>query len=193
MKRSYSKSALKLFYVGLLSLLCDGKAIAQHYQLTSEGTEILFYVRNFGLKVEGRFTGAQGEIVFDPMHPSISHFSVSIPVATISTGIGLRDKHLKKEEYFDVEHFPMMNFESSTVSFDATTGQGELAGDLTIKGITRHVVFSFSVTQGLQAAPVFESAFELNRRKYNVGGSSFSLSDEVLVRLKVQTLRMQQP
>src|SRR5262249_24745753 len=52
-----------------------------------------------------------------------------------------RDGHLKSEDFFHAEKFPTLTFKSSNVK---KRGEGELAveGDLTIRGITRKVVFA---------------------------------------------------
>ncbi len=50
-----------------------------------------------------------------------------------------RDTHLKSADFFHAEKFPTLSFKSTRI-----TGNGELAvaGDLTIRGVTRNVVFA---------------------------------------------------
>jgi polyisoprenoid-binding protein YceI len=57
------------------------------------------------------------------------------------SGDAQRDAHLKSADFFDVEKFPTLSFKSTRVSL---VRDGELAveGDLTIRGVTRKVLFS---------------------------------------------------
>jgi polyisoprenoid-binding protein YceI len=70
-----------------------------------------------------------------------SHVEASIDAASINTREPQRDAHLKSADFFDVEKFPTLSFKSTHIS---RVGDGELAvaGDLTIHGVTRNVVFN---------------------------------------------------
>jgi polyisoprenoid-binding protein YceI len=94
----------------------------------------------------------------------------------------MRDNHLRKEEFFNVEKFPQLTFVSESI-----TGSGKsfnVKGKLTIKGVTKEVSFKFTATpQG--DTYTFKGDFELNRRDFGVGGSSMTMSDKVNVELVV--------
>src|SRR5713101_241464 len=66
---------------------------------------------------------------------------VSIEAASIETRDAQRDAHLKSADFFDVEKFPTLSFKSTRIGL---VRDGELAveGDLTIRGVTRKVLFS---------------------------------------------------
>lgn len=66
--------------------------------------------------------------------------SATIQVASISTNSEDRDNHLKSADFFDAEKFSTIQFDSIFLKrFDAENGQ--LKGNLTIKGITKEVSF----------------------------------------------------
>lgn len=90
--------------------------------------------------VKGEFSGVTGKLKFDEADIAQSQVEASIPVANISTHEAQRDAHLKSADFFDAEKFPTLTFKSTRVS---KTGDGVLkvAGDLTIHGVTRNVVF----------------------------------------------------
>jgi polyisoprenoid-binding protein YceI len=90
--------------------------------------------------VKGAFSGISGTLELDESDISRSHVTASIETASINTRNEDRDKHLKSAEFFDVEQFPAMTFQSTRV---LKKDEGELAvtGDLTLHGITRSVVF----------------------------------------------------
>ena len=64
-----------------------------------------------------------------------------IKAASIETRDAQRDTHLKSADFLHVEKFPTLSFKSTRISL---VRDGELAieGDLTIRGVTRKVVFS---------------------------------------------------
>lgn len=91
--------------------------------------------------VKGQFTGVQGVLVLDETDLTKSHVEASIEAASITTRDAQRDTHLKSADFLDVEKFPTLSFKSTRIS---RTGAGELAvaGDLTIHGVARNVIFT---------------------------------------------------
>lgn len=63
-----------------------------------------------------------------------------VDVTTIDTREPKRDAHLKSADFFDVQKHPVMTFKSTRVE-PAGEGKLKLTGDLTIRGVTRQVVF----------------------------------------------------
>lgn len=91
--------------------------------------------------VKGQFTSLKGVLDLDEADLTSSHIEASIDAASINTRDAQRDAHLKSADFFDVEKFPTLSFKSTLIDH---AGDGELAvaGDLTIHGVTRHVVFT---------------------------------------------------
>jgi polyisoprenoid-binding protein YceI len=91
--------------------------------------------------VKGRFAGIKGSLALDEADVTNSRVEASVDAASISTNEPQRDTHLRSADFFDVEKFPTLSFQSTQV---ARSGDGELAvtGDLTIHGVTRSVVFA---------------------------------------------------
>lgn len=90
--------------------------------------------------VKGQFTGVKGVLTLDDADVTGSKVEASIDVATINTNDPGRDTHLKSADFFDAESFPTMEFVSTGVT---RKGDGELkvAGNLTMHGVTKPVVF----------------------------------------------------
>ena len=96
-----------------LSVCCGAvSGWSQNFQPTDDGSSITFKIKNFGLTVDGYFSGLRGNIQFNPKDLPASKFEVSVSASSINTGIALRDKHLKKEAYFNVETFSEIRFVS---------------------------------------------------------------------------------
>jgi polyisoprenoid-binding protein YceI len=165
-------------------LMMSGVMYAQKYTPADAGSKVHFVIKNFSIKTGGDFTGLKGSIVFDPNALNTSSFNVSVNSTTIDTDNGTRDKHLRKEEYFNVEKFPLITFVSTKVTNSTTAGRFYVSGNLTIKGVTKAVEFGFSATPATTGY-VFKGEFEINRRDFGVGGSSVSLSDNLKVTLAI--------
>jgi len=163
----------------LVSLLATK---AQQYKPVDEKSDVKFVIKNFGLNTSGSLNGLKGTINFDPSNPGISSFNVSVDVNTINTGSDSRDNHLRKEEYFNVEKYPAINFVSTAIK--KNQDGYAVTGNLTIKGVTKSITFPFTVENqenGIQ----LNGEFNINRRDFGVGEGSAVLSDNVNVSLKV--------
>jgi len=91
--------------------------------------------------VKGQFTGVKGVLSLDEANLTNSDVQATIEAASITTRDPQRDAHLKSPDFFDVEKFPVLSFKSTRVG-RVNGGEVAVAGDLTIHGITRDVVFT---------------------------------------------------
>lgn len=91
--------------------------------------------------VKGRFTDVKGEIHMDETHPDRSSVTAELGVASINTGVGQRDDHLRSADFLDAENFGQITFTSTKVegAVDRVGDAFQLTGDLTIRGTTRPV------------------------------------------------------
>ena len=91
--------------------------------------------------VKGHFPKVTGVLTLDESDLTNSRVEAVIETASIETRDAQRDAHLKSADFFHVEKFPSLSFKSTGVSL---VRDGELAveGDLTIRGVTRKVLFS---------------------------------------------------
>jgi polyisoprenoid-binding protein YceI len=158
-------------------------AEAQRLSPVEAGSSIKFTIKNFGFATSGSFSGLKGVILFDVTDIRHASFAVSVNAASINTDNQARDKHLRKEEYFDVEKFPLINFISSSVS-ETKPGMLLMLGKLTIKGVTKEVSFPFTAV-AQNGGYHFAGSFKINRRDFGVGGSSMVLADNLDVSLSV--------
>jgi polyisoprenoid-binding protein YceI len=68
----------------------------------------------------------------------------------MKTGIALRDKDMKSEEWLDAEEYPEITFTIKKVSAIKTTEdnklQAEVTGDFTVHGVTKDIVTDATMT-----------------------------------------------
>lgn len=178
----------KLIIQAVIFLFAGGTLFAQQYSPVDAASSVKFVIKNLGLNVDGSFKGLNGKIIFNPESIAGSSFNVNVDAASINTGNGLRDGHLKKEDYFDVAKYPAINFVSTKITAAGKTGEYNMEGIFTIKGISKSVSFPFTVT-AVTNGIVFRGQFKINRRDFNVGGKSWILSDDVAVSLNISTVK----
>jgi polyisoprenoid-binding protein YceI len=150
--------------------------------------------------VKGKFSGLSGVLRLDESDYTHSTVDVSIPAASIRTVDDKLDAHLKEADFFDVEKFPTLTFESTSIR---STGDRdyEVTGDLTIRGVTQSVILSVNdLSQpsrdpwGNQRIGLSASA-KVNRKDFGLvwnaplelGG--VLVGDEVTITLDVQFIK----
>jgi polyisoprenoid-binding protein YceI len=158
---------------------------AQVYVPDNVTSRVSFKIKNFGSSVDGTFEGLKGIIKFDDSNLANALFDVTIDASTIDTGIGMRDNHLRKPDYFGVAAFPTIRFVSSKVEKSSKMNEGIVTGKLTIKKMTKEISIPFRYSDGTGVLQ-FTGEFKINRRDFGVGGSSISLADELTVLLDVR-------
>ena len=120
----------------------NGAQAATRYELDPAHSRAGFSIRHMMVSnVKGEFGGVTGEVMLDEKDPSRSSVKATIDAKTLSTGNAQRDGHLKSPEFFDVEKFPTITFESTKVSRGKGKGKGtfKVEGNLTIHGVTKPV------------------------------------------------------
>ncbi|MBS1647791.1 MAG: YceI family protein [Bacteroidetes bacterium] len=153
--------------------------LAQNKEWLVVSSNINFKIKNAGIYVSGVFSGLQAHIQFDSSKSFDNKIEASISVNTLSTGNSMRDKHLKKEDYFFTEKHPTISLVSTALSKQASgTYKGFFM--LSIKDTHRLIPILFSFYERDKKA-VFSSHFTLNRLDYGIGSSSLILSNEVSV------------
>jgi polyisoprenoid-binding protein YceI len=173
------KNILVFFLIG-----CAPLAVAQDFQPVEEASSVIFMIKNFGVQVQGSIYGLQGNIRFDPNRLSEATFDVRVDAGTIDTGIGLRNKHLKKEQYFDVAHYNHITFTSTKVEIAQNKHGFVATGNLTLKGTTRQIKIEFEAVQ-LSEGYQLKGQFKINRLDFKVGGSTIGMGNELAVFLSV--------
>ena len=160
-----------------------GKAQSLHPQ--ENGSKVHFVIKNFGIKTGGDFSGLKGSIKFDPANIAVSSFDVSVSSTTINTGNDTRDGHLKKEEYFNVKKYPDIRIASTSIQKGVSENEYVFTGNITIKDFTRPIRFPFTAVKKDNGYLFSADDIMINRRDFNVGGSSISMADELKLFLSV--------
>lgn len=171
----------KKFFLLAFSCLMIIDSFSQEMNWVDSKSKIEFAINNLGITTNGNFKGLTGKINWNPNNLANSYFFANIDASTIDTDLGARDKHLKKEDYLDVIHYPSLSFKTSYIKL-LSNGQYLAHGLLTIKNISRNIDLIFTVSKQADGY-LFTGELKINRRDFNVGGRSLTLSNEVKIKL----------
>jgi polyisoprenoid-binding protein YceI len=150
----------------------------------SAQNSVKFRIKNAGLTVPGYFSVFKPMVSWDKSNPSKSIFVGEVQVSSVNTNNKARDKHLKTADFFDVEKFPIMKFESTSVSA-ISASKIKITGKLTIKDVTKTVSFDTDISE-MNGKTVFKSSLLINRLDYKVGASSWTLSNDLYIDLNIE-------
>lgn len=142
------------------------------YRIDPAHSRVGFAVRHLMVsKVRGRLDSPVSNFVVaeDPLASSVE---VVLDWATVDTGQEKRDTHLKSADFIDVDAFPHIVYRSDEVKHVAGSNW-QLAGQLTIKDISRPVVLDLELTGAARDAKGdlrigFEAGVEIDRRDYGL-------------------------
>lgn len=172
------------------------------WKLDTSNTSVEFSVKKFMVtNVKGRFAQFSGTISVDENSPEQSSVDVSIDVASVDTRDEKRDAHLKSADFFDVETYPAITFQSTRVE-RVGDEQFRVFGNLTIRDTTREVVLD-TTFHGIGDTPwntqvaAFSAETTVNRREYGLvwnmplekGG--VLVGDTIKISLEIQASKQQ--
>jgi len=138
MGQAFSRIALTAGLAAALSL--PAAAATSTWQIDPAHSSAQFAVKHLMIStVRGAFKKVTGTIQFDDKDITKSTVDVTIDATSVDTRVADRDKDLKSDHFFDVEHYPTITFKSKRVE-QVSPGKLKVTGDLTIRGATKEVV-----------------------------------------------------
>jgi polyisoprenoid-binding protein YceI len=143
------------------------------YTIDSAHSRIGFVARHaLVIKVRGSFNDFEGWAHIDAENPADSSAKVVINAKSIDTRNEQRDAHLRSNDFFAMDEYPEITFESTGVE-RVDDAHFRLTGDLTIKDVTRPVTIDFEY-MGAAIDPWgklrigFEGSTTVNRKDWGV-------------------------
>lgn len=149
-------------------------------------SEITFKVKHMMIStVSGQFNKFEGTTETNGDDFTDANIDVKVYVDSINTNNGDRDNHLKSDDFFNAEKYPVLSFKSK--KFDGE----KLVGDLTIRDVTKEVAFDTDFN-GIVVDPYgqtkagFELTGEINRKDFGLMWSVVTEAGSVVVSDKVK-------
>jgi polyisoprenoid-binding protein YceI len=125
----------------LAGCMVSGMAHAADYVIDTKGAHafIQFRIQHLGYSwLLGRFNDFSGQFSYDADNPAAASVEVQIRTASIDSSHAERDKHLRGEDFLDVDKYPQAEF-VSTGYRENPDKTAALSGKLTLHGVTRPV------------------------------------------------------
>jgi polyisoprenoid-binding protein YceI len=167
------------------------------YTIDPTHTNVEFAVKHMMITtVKGRFGDVKGTIAIPEQgQPTVD---VTIDAASIDTRVDARDKHLRSQDFFDTDQFPVMRFVGKSVK--AKDDGFELSGDLTIRDTTRPVTLQVT-EEGAGVDPwgnqkvAYSARGKFNRSEFGLNWNAaletggVLVSDEVKIAIDAQLVK----
>lgn len=192
-KRLLSAAFVLLLPVLLSSGVSARAQAGNSWTIDSAHSNASFEIKHLGIStVRGSIHHIDGKVVWDDKDPSKSSVAADLDANTINTGEDGRDKHLKSPDFFDVEKYPKLHFESTQVT--KVNGKYKVVGNLTLGGQTKPVTLDVDgpapPQKGMRGglASGFSATTTISRKDFNFGQkySAPMLGDEVKIVLDLE-------
>ena len=165
-------------------------------------SEIGFSVRHLMVsKVKGAFREFSGTFV-TAENPLDSSVEATVLLSSIDTGNADRDAHLRSADFFDVENHTTLEYRSTGIRYDDEEGF-VVDGELTLRGVTKHVPLQLEIHGFQQSTPFgdsrtgFTATGEIDRRDFGVSfnstleGGGVALGNKVQITLEIEAILRQ--
>jgi polyisoprenoid-binding protein YceI len=150
-KHSYLLATLSLIIASAFTFIqSQSWKIAEGYSVKFDGGD-----------PSGEFTALKGTIQFDEKNLAASKFDMTVEVASINTGNGMKNTHAKGANWFDAEKYPNITFVSSAIT--KTAGGFEAKGMLEMHGEKKEITLPFTFTNN-----TFDGALEVSRMDFKL-------------------------
>lgn len=188
----------KLITLGTLLATASGAfaGTEKNYAIDGSHSAATFKVKHLMSKATGSFKDFSGTFTFDEKNPKSFKGTFTIKADSIFTNEAKRDEHLKSADFFDVQKFPTLTFDTQELKA-AGRGKYKLLGQFTMHGVTKPVTFDVEYL-GTGKDPWgnekvgFSASAKINRKDFGMvwnkaldtGG--FVVGDEVEIDVQVE-------
>jgi len=156
--------------VGVIAVLSSASVFAlDTYKVDPAHSSIGFSIDHMVIDtVHGRFRQFDGSITVDPDNGNaLKQAAATIQAKSVDTDVERRDTHLRSPDFFDVEKYPTLAFESTGIDGQTLTGK------FTLHGVTKEISLPFKI-KGPIKDPMgnthlsLEASTKINRKDYGL-------------------------
>ncbi|MGB6934986.1 MAG: YceI family protein [Acidobacteriaceae bacterium] len=149
-------------------------------------SSIRFSVKS-SVAIVGKFDKWDATLTFPSPDVTTGVLHIQIDAATVDTGSGMKNNKLKGKDFFDVEHFPSIAFQSTKVVQTSPT-TFDVDGDFSIRGVTRPEKLNLTITGKGTGSGAIDGVLVFNRKQYgmNKGIPFVRIEDHVKVRINLR-------
>jgi polyisoprenoid-binding protein YceI len=165
------------------------RAQAPVFSVIPAESSIRFTVKS-SVAIVGKFDKWDATLTFPSADVTTGALHIQIDAATVDTGSGMKNNKLKGKDFFYVEHYPSIAFQSTKVVQTSPT-TFDVDGDFSIRGVTRQEKLKLTIPAKQTGEDEIQGVLVFNRKEYgmNKGIPFVRIEDHVEVRIN---LRVQQ-
>jgi polyisoprenoid-binding protein YceI len=175
------------------ALLAGGPLFAATYTFEPQHTQGVIRWNHLGFaNPTAQFNSVAGTLDFDPADPTRAAVMVTIPLASMSTGVPDLNDDFRSSDFFDFARYPTATFKSSKVEKGAAPGTLKVAGELNVHGVTKPVALQVTInkigTNPRNQVPTvgFEAMATLKRSDFGLGLYVPQVSDEIQIHITAE-------
>jgi polyisoprenoid-binding protein YceI len=116
------------------------------FKISPIQSTIKFYVKS-SVDLTGVFDKWEATAIFTSPDVTTCVLDIKISASSVNTGSGFKNDKLKSKDFFDVSQNPTITFHSTKVTETSPT-TFDIAGDFTIRGVTKPVILQLTIASG---------------------------------------------
>jgi polyisoprenoid-binding protein YceI len=176
----------RMLVFGIVALMLAAGAAHAETVLVDK-SEIGFTMKQMGVNFDGRFQKWKADVDFQPKALSRSKAHVEIDLSSVYLASVESEDEARGPQWFNTAKFPVARFTSTSIK-DLGGDRYEIAGKLSLKGMTRDLTVPISVKTDSGGNRVAEGTFSVKRLDYKLGEGEWAdpstVADDVLVRVR---------
>jgi polyisoprenoid-binding protein YceI len=135
-------------------------------------SRIGFTLKQLNVPVDGKFKQFNAKVDFDPAKPQTGKADITISTASIDLPTSDANEEARKKDWFNVAQYPTARFVSTSIK-PLAAGRFQVAGKLTLKGVTRDVSVPFT-SKAQNGLTVVEGMLPISRLTFKIGEGEWS-------------------
>jgi polyisoprenoid-binding protein YceI len=177
---------MKKLIFTLASIAIAATSFGQNWKLDAAHSKFKFSTKYLVISdVEGEFKKVDGTFTSSKNDWADLTSTITADVSSISTDNEMRDKHLKSDDFFNAEKFPVISFVSKKVK-NLGGNKFILTGDLTIRDVTKQVdvpvIYNGTVKDPWGNTKAgFKATGKINRKDFNLKYNNAAATGEAVV------------
>lgn len=186
-------SALLVTGLGLASL-STAQAAPEKYVIDNSHTYPYFEITHLGWSTtRGLFSKTSGTVTVD-FAAKTGSADILIDATSLDTSFAKRDRHVRSEDFLDVEKYPTITFKSDKFDFEGDK-VAKVHGQLTLHGVTKPVTLTMSQFKcgehpmAKQHYCAGDAAATLKRSDFGMTGYQGAVGDEVKLFISIEAAR----
>jgi len=183
-------------FIALAAFATAAQAAPVTYVIDNSHTYPHFTYNHLGFSNQThKFDKTSGKVVLDRAG-KVGSAIVTIDATSVNTGHALFNEHIQAADFFDTAKYPTITFKADKMAF-RDDQPVSLAGDLTIKGVTKPVTLAITHFQ-CNIHPMLKveacganASTQIKRSEFNMGKNAPFVSDEVTLTLAIEAVKEQ--